>query len=515
MLIDLFNNGRFAELERRARVFAQQFPKSEFIQKALGTALLRQGKNALAVVELQKSIELKSDDAEAHHNLANALKHLGRLDEAAASYRRALEINPVFYQAHYDLGVTLNELGRPEDAAASYRSALALRPDFADAHNNLGTVLRDLGQLDDSAASCRQALALNPNFVSAYGNLGNTLRDLGLLDDAEASYRRALELAPDLARARYNLSMLLLSQGRYAEGWQQYECRWQTGLLDAQPQFAVPLWLGEVALENKSILLHAEQGFGDTLQFMRYATLLAERGATVYLEVQRSLKSLAASGKGVAGVFGVGESLPPFDYHCPLMSLPLACKTELATIPAASPYLSANADKVAYWRGKLGQKAGLRVGLAWAGGTRKHLAWMDPVRVADRQRSIRFDRVAPLLELAGIEFFSLQLQDEAARLANAHPRLVDYTTELGNFDDTAALMENLDLVVCVDTSVAHLAGALGKPVWLLNRNNSCWRWLTARTDTPWYPSMRIFRQSTMGEWADVIDRVKRELALMV
>jgi tetratricopeptide (TPR) repeat protein len=409
------------------------------------------------------------------------------------------------------LGLALKMQGK--DALQAMKRSTELLPNDAEAHNNLGNAQRDLGQVNDAVTSFRQALKIQPSYAEAHNNLGNALKDLGDFDAAVASFRQALRIKPGVADIHWNLSAPLLAKGDYLEGWQHFEYRWKTGAMPPR-EFGRPLWLGQADLRGKSILLHAEQGFGDTLQFVRYATPLAALGATVYLEVPAPLKSLMASCEGVSAVFAQGEALPPFDYHCPLMSLPCAFKTELSTIPAAIPYLKSTPGKIADWREKLGkkEKAVLRVGLTWAGDPRKHLAAAQGVRAIDGQRSIHFDQLLPLLDLPGIEFVSLQVGDDARRQANGNPRLIDFTADLRDFEDTAALVENLDMAICVDTSVAHLVGAVGKPVWLLNRYNTCWRWLMGRVDSPWYPSMRIFRQPTLGDWTSVIAEVKRALA---
>jgi tetratricopeptide (TPR) repeat protein len=545
-LVGLLNAGRYAELESGARILSGQYPNFGHLWKLLGLALRAQGKEA--VTALQNAVKLLPGDAEVNNTLGNAYKGLGRLDEAVASYRRTLEIKPDFAEAHCNLGAALQDLGRLDDAVASYERALQIKPDFAEAHSNLGSVLQGLGRLDDAienyrralaikpdyakahynlgvalksigrfddAVSCyRRALAIKPDYAMAHNNLGDALRDLGQFEEAVTCFQRALTIKPDFVEARWNLSISLLAQGHYAEGWQEFEYRWKGSAIPPRGLLQ-PLWLGDAELRGKAILLHAEQGFGDTLQFIRYAALVAARGATVYLEVPRPLKSLAASCAGVAAVFASGETLPPFDYQCPMMSLPLACKTELATIPAAVPYLTGSPAKIAYWEEKLGKKTALRVGLVWAGDPRKHLAAGHGVRAIDGQRSIHFDRLLPLLEIPGIEFISLQVGDDACRQADGNPRLIDFTDDLHDFEDTAALIANLDMAICVDTSVAHLVGAVGKPVWLLNRYNTCWRWLSGREDSPWYPSMRIFRQPSMGEWDGVIADVKRALVQVV
>ena len=360
----------------------------------------------------------------------------------------------------------------------------------------------------EAEASCRRALQLKPDFVKAHSNLAIALREQGRVADAEAGFKRALELDPAYAEAHVNYAFLLLQTGRFERGWQEYEYRWQAKNHEPLPAFGKPLWLGESDVRNKSILLWAEQGLGDSIQFVRYATLLAQRGATVHLLVPPPLKALLASCTGVASVLVPGEPLPPFDYHCPLLSLPLACKTELDTIPANIPYLAASAAAIAQWRDRLGEPQALRVGLVWAGSPRTNQPSAEAI---DRQRSIGFNRLQALLDIEGIEFYSLQVGEPARSQLNGHPKVRDFTGQLHDFSDTAALIANLDLVISVDTSVIHVAGALGKPVWLLNRYNTCWRWLSDRSDSPWYPSLRIFRQLTLGDWDGVIDDVRQAL----
>ncbi|HEX8958111.1 MAG TPA: sulfotransferase, partial [Burkholderiaceae bacterium] len=274
-----------------------------------------------------------------------------------------------------------------------------------------------------------------------------------------------------------------------------------------------------LSLAGKTILLYGEQGLGDILQFIRYARSIAQRGATVHVLVPQALQTLIASCPGVSAVFTSDRLLAPFDYHCALMSLPLLCGTELSSIPAETPYLSSSAEKQAWWRERIGQasraslhnglRTGLRVGLVWAGNPRKH---DSGAHAADRLRSLRFEQIAPLLDVEGVEFYSLQLGEEAVAQLNGDPRVIDLTADLHDFEDTAAFVSNLDLVISVDTSVVHLTGAIGKPVWILNRYNTCWRWLAEGMDSPWYPTARLFRQSDFGDWDGVVADAKRALS---
>jgi hypothetical protein len=300
--------------------------------------------------------------------------------------------------------------------------------------------------------------------------------------------------------------------GDFGRGWQKHEWRWETAQLkNAKRNFPQPLWLGSDAIKGKTILLRAEQGLGDTIQFCRYAPLVAERGGDVILEVQKPLQDLMNTLPGAIQVVSRGDPLPEFDLHCPLLSLPLAFATRLETIPLALPYLSARESKTRVWHERLGEHARPRIGVVWAGNPRKELPGANRI---DSQRSIAFDRLVPLFQLTGCDFYSLQKGDDAVQQLRASPlrhALIDWTDHLHDFSDTAALIENLDLVISVDTSVAHLAGALGKPFWLLNRYNTCWRWLADREDSPWYPTARLFRQDATREWHPVIARVAAAL----
>ncbi|MBV8635537.1 MAG: hypothetical protein JO002_13675 [Burkholderiaceae bacterium] len=328
--------------------------------------------------------------------------------------------------------------------------------------------------------------------------------------EAIAHCDAVLATKPDNAIAHFNKSVALLTLGDYRNGWREYEYRWQCSGSASKPVFPCTEWNGQQDLAGKSILLYAEQGLGDTLQFVRYVGPIARRGATVYVLVPEPLRTLVASCAGVVGVFTPDRLPTEFDYHCALMSLPFLCGTELSTIPATIPYLSCSAEKQGWWRDRLGPKIRLRVGLVWAGNPRKQ--YRDDAQAVDRMRSLHFKQLAPLLDVKGVEFFSLQLGDEAAAQLNGDTRVADFTADLHDFEDSAAFISNLDLVISVDTSVAHLAGAMGKPVWVLNRYNTCWRWLTERNDSPWYPSARLFRQPVLGDWASVIAEARSALA---
>ena len=345
------------------------------------------------------------------------------------------------------------------------------------------------------------------NIPEALNNLGNALKNLGELPEATGAYEQAIALKPDNPDYRTNRAMALLAAGRFDEGWQAFEWRWKTGQFTGAGQdSARPRWHGEAA-PGRVLLVRAEQGFGDTLQFCRYAPLAAARGLRVVLEVQPALARLMGPVAGVERVIAQGQGLPDFDFYCPMMSLPAVFNTRLETVPADVPYLSPDSESVKIWRGRLGDGAGksIKVGLAWAGSSRVH---SPDLIAADRRRSIAADALAGLMDTPGVRFYSLQ---KGGPPAPKEFGLVDMMDECNDFMDTAAIVANLDLVISVDTAVAHLAGALGRPVWLLNRFDSCWRWLRGRDDSPWYPRLRLFRQPSPGDWKSVISTVGNEL----
>jgi tetratricopeptide (TPR) repeat protein len=471
----------------------------------LGVIAYQTGRADLSIDMIARAIAIRATEASYHCNLGVALKQLGRIDDAVACYRRAIELRPDYPEAHSSLGNALGEQGWPEEAIACYRRAIEFRPDYPEAHYNLGITLREQGDVDAAVACYRNSIDLRPDYQEAHYNLANALRDQRHLDEAVASYRAAIRLAPDFPDAHHNLALALLARGDLAEGWAEYEWRWRTrDLISARRDFAQPLWHGEPA-EGRTLLLHAEQGSGDTLQFCRFAALAKARGARVIMEVQKPLVRLLRGLTDVDQVSARGEVLPAFDLHCPMLSLPLALGTTLATIPNAAPYIQADETQLAAWRMRMMEMSGhgLRVGVAWAGAA---------ANTADQRRSIAPERLAPLFEVSGVSFLSLQKDGPADP---AVVPLIDVMGEMDDFCDTAALIANLDLVISVDTAVAHLAAAMGKPVWLLDRFDACWRWLAGRRDSPWYPSLRIYRQPQPGDWDSVLGEVAHDLRNMI
>jgi len=493
--------GRLPEAETCYREALRLQPAVPVTLNNLGNALRDQSRAAEAETYYRAALGLDATYVEAHNNLGNVLQDLDRLEEAQDCLSTAIGLKPDFTQAHLDLGRLLRKLGRLEDAAASFRTALGLMPDLLEARHTLGNVMRELGRLEDAASCYREVLRVDPTMARAHYNLAMMLHELGRPEEAEISFREALRLEPDMAVAHGSLAGALLLTGQFDEGWREYEWRWRGGFesFNWDRGFSQPQWVGE-ALGDRVLLLHAEQGFGDSLQFCRYAPLAAARGRVI-LEVPRPLVRLMTSLPGVEQVIAIGDPLPNFDLHCPLMSLPGAFGTTLDTIPGRTPYLAAASSQIEAWRRRVEVLPGLRVGIFWAGNPRLSAAGPNSV---DRRRSIALSRFAPLADVAGVRFVSLQKGEAASQARPDGMVLHDWTDELDDFADTAALIETLDLVIGVDSAVLHLVGALGKPVWLLNRFDSCWRWLQHRTDSPWYPTLRQFRQPRPGDWDSVM-----------
>jgi Flp pilus assembly protein TadD len=430
----------------------------------------------------------------------------GQRDDNATAVEwieKAIAVTPNAAIYHNNLGAFSRRLGRMEEAMAAYRKAVELQPDYADARYNLGNVLRDTGQLAQSVAEYREAVRLRPGHAETHNNFGFALLDLGRVEDADAEYREAIRLKPDYADAHLNLAFALLVRGDFEHGLSEYEWRIRRPA-HGMPPLPQPQWDGG-SLDGKTILVRSEQGLGDGIQFVRYVTLLAARDATVILECLPELRRLFQGMSGVRQVVSRGEPPPPFDMHCPLASLPLMFGTRLESIPATIPYLQADPRWIEDQALRLAVPAGpLNVGLVWAG---------NPDHRNDRKRSLSLAQLAPLAEVKGVRFFSLQ-KGKPAEQVRTPPRgmdMVDAAGEWTDFADTAALIARLDLVITVDTAVAHLAGAIGRPAWVLLPFSPDWRWLLGREDSPWYPTLRLFRQGAPGEWEAVMTRVAKEL----
>ena len=475
----------------------------------LGTAYEALKRSDEAAQSYRRALQLNPKLADAHSNLGLILIDQGKTDEAEACFRQAVQLRPNYVEAYNNLGMTLHDQGKSAEAEACYRQALALKPDYAEALSNLGLALKNQGELEEAVACCRRAIEILPNFSQAYDNLGIALQNLRRLDEAMTAYNKALEINPDSAMAHWNRGLLRLLMGQFEQGWPEYEWRWQTrNPLAVQRSFSQPAWDGQPN-PDATILLHSEQGLGDTIQFVRYASLVKSRVGRVILECQPPLARLLANCPGVDQLIARGTELPAFDAYAPLLSVPRLLGTTIENIPADVPYLSAAADLVEQWRERIGQYGGFRVGISWQG---------TPTYSADRFRSIPLAQFAPLSEVAGVRLISLQKGVGAEQLAGIGDRfaVIDLTSELdeasGPFMDTAALMQSLDLVITSDTAVAHLAGALGVPVWVALPFVPDWRWLLDRDDSPWYPTMRLFRQTARGDWAGVFQAIQAALA---
>jgi Flp pilus assembly protein TadD len=440
-------------------------------------------------------------------NLGVALKETGRPKDAITAYERAIALGGGAV-VQSNLGLALAELDRMEAARAAHARAVAQAPDSAAVLINLGAFHVLARELDEAEAVFRKALALEPLAVDAHVKLGAVLFESGRPDEAAACLRHAVTLAPHHAEAHSYLAMALLAQGHLPEGFAEFE--WRRALLGfpSLPD-TIPEWRGGM-LTGRTILLYGEQGLGDVLQFVRYASIAAAVGAKVVLQAPRPLVRLLASVPGVTQVIAEGQPLPPVDCHLPLLSMPLVVGTRLETIPTNIPYLRPDPAEMAEWAERLRDIQGLKVGLVWSGNPRPE---DRAAHLVDRRRSLPLSAFAPLAAIPGVTFVSLQKGEPAAQTRTPPPgmALVDHTDAITDFAHTAALVANLDLVISVDTSVAHLAGALNKPVWILSRYDSCWRWLRNRPDSPWYPSARVFGQTTPGDWDSVMARLAEAL----
>ena len=570
-----YQRGQSAEALRLVAAALKVAPGSVDVLASYGVILDAIKRHEEALASFDRVLAMGRDDAGAHYNRGNALRGLGRHAEALASYDRALERAPGFADAHYNRGNTLMMLERHQEALASYEAALAAAPGRADILNNYGaalaklerldealarfdqalagdpdnsfilisragvlvklerpaealsiydkvlarnpdhaevltgrgTALSMLGRPDESMASLDRALRIEPKIATAHINRGNALVALTRMDEALASYAAALAVEPEHPDAHFNAAITRLCLGDFREGWKQYEYRWkQTKNLPQRPNFPQPMWRGEKELHGKTIFLPAEQGMGDAIQFSRYASLVATLGARVLLGARRPLATLMASVPGVSEVIADGETVPDFDLYCSLLSLPLMFGTEVTTIPANIPYLRPPQERIEQWRERLPQRARLRVGLCWAGNS----GYFN-----DRNRSIPLERFAAILSVSGLDFVSLQREVGEAQAAILRDRgVIQLGQEFKDFADTAAVVAMLDLVISVDTAVAHLAGALGKAVGVLIPFSPDFRWMLDRTDSPWYPTMRLFRQPAIGDWDTPLEQLRSELAAL-
>ena len=507
-----------------------------------GNVLRELHKLDLALASYKRALELRPDAAEAHYNQGVVLELLSQAHAALGSYDRAIRHNPQFLQAHFRRAEVLMVLKQPESAVEAYDRLIALEPDHAEAHLhragalmtlklpeaalpgfdrvvalrpgsaeahlNRGVALQELGRREEAMACYAHALTLRPDYAEAHSHWGAILTPLRRYEEALQHFEQAVAINPELVEAQCNRAFMQLMLGDYARGWRNHEWRWKNAerLMVHEREFDKPLWLGEEPIAGKRLLIHCDQGLGDALQFCRFAKSAADLGATVYLEVHPPLIGLLRGLEGVARVFAHGSALPEFDYHCPDMSMPLAVKTTLDTLPGAAGYLRADPAKVAAWREQLGERRRPRIGLVWSG---------NPRQYNDRHRSFR---LAQWLEHLPRDFDyicmqkEIRLEDRATLAAN--PWITLYEKGVNSFEESAALCECLDLVISVCTSIAHLSGALGQSTWVMLAFDAEFRWMHAREDTPWYRSTRLYRQQAIGDWDSVCARVGADLRKM-
>jgi tetratricopeptide (TPR) repeat protein len=487
--------------------------KPDYVEayNGLGLAYQRQGRLPEAVASFQRALHLRQRDVETHNNLGFALAEQDRLQEAEACLRAGLRLDADCVHTLNNLGIVLNRQHRPSEAVPLFRRALELQPDFPAALNNLGNALFELDVHDEEAiTNLQQALRLRPDYADAYHNLGHVLVKVGRLDDAVACYAEAIRLEPNLAPAHRSRASAWLLTGDFEHGWPEFEWRWGGTDGPVRPSFAQPLWDGS-ALEGRTILLYAEQGLGDYLQFIRYAPLVKAQGGTVVAQCYFKLLPVVATCPGIDRLLATGSALPEFECYAPIMSLPSILKTTLATVPANVPYLFAEPSRVKRWRDELHDLGGFKIGIVWQG---------NPKHTNDRRRSLPLAQFAPVAAIPGVRLVSLQVGAGADQLPAVGDRfpVVDLA---GSFDpttflDAAAALMSLDLVISVDSAIAHLAGAMAVPVWVALPYVPEFRWMLHREDSPWYPSMRLFRQSRPRDWREVFERiaaaVKEQLA---
>jgi tetratricopeptide (TPR) repeat protein len=498
-----FEGGQFDKAERLCAAILEYRGDDFDALHLLGYIRLQRGRLADAIHSLTRAVKANAASFDAASNLGLALNNAGRFDEALAQYRNALALSPRHPEILYNIGNAHLALDRINDALASYDEALAQNPSHVGALVNRGNTLLRFNRPVDALDSYDRALALMPSHPQILTNRGHALRRLDRPQEALENFEAALVKSPDFPEGHFEMALAHLTLGNFKQGLKAYEWRWKTGAFaDKRRAFRQPLWLGGASLSGRTILLHAEQGLGDTIQFIRYARLLAGRGARVIGEVQGELVSLLSQLDGIE-VIAKGRDLPPFDWHCPLMSLPLAFATELSTIPAGTPYLAAPEARLEHWRGRL--PAGRpRAGFVWSG---------SPKHKNDANRSIPLARLESLISNLPLACVSLQheMRDADREVLRRLPNLTDIGPEMADFTDTAAVISHLDVVVSVDTAVAHLAGSLGKPVIIILPHAADFRWLRERVDSPWYPTAKLLRQPAFGDWDSVISRLADEI----
>jgi len=477
-------------------------PDVPFLHFWLGLAFVQFNQFASALECFEKVTVLNPKHLQAFLQKGALYHQLDKMVKAEHCFRRALQLSPQSANVHCNIGVVLRAQNNPDKAEYHYREAIRLQPDYADAYGNFANTLRDLGHLDEAESICLKAIDLAPGQANYHANLGGILRDQGRFDEAEVAYRKALGLNPNHGDAHLTLGILALAKGDFSVGWSEYEWRWKAKELKAKPrEFSEPAWDGSDNC-GKRLLIWREQGFGDFLFALRFLPLLADRGFQVYLEAPIELVELVRDLPGVCQCITEGDAFSDFDVHCPVMSLPYRCHTVVDNIPNSVPFLCADPLLVKSWKKKISHKAPLKVGIVWTGNDRNK---------SNSQRSIPLPLLESIFAMPNVQFYSLQVGADEGVLKTRFPNVVPLGSQFDSFADTAAVIENLDVVITVCTSVAHLAGSLGKPTWVLLCFVPYWMWFYDRDDSPWYPSIRLFRQKKQDDWTPVIDDVKQAL----
>lgn len=497
--VALQNAGQLQQAEQLYRRVLGVDPNHPDALHLLGKIAIQVGAFEPARELIGRAIAAAPQVADYHASFADASGALGDAEAAMSGYQKALELRPDFVEARNNLGIVLAERGQTDQAIEHYRQAIALHPDLAHPWCNLSQALLQKGEKQASLEAAEKSISLDPNLADAHNNRGAAKLRLGRIEEAAQSFHHAIDLRAEFPLAHANLAMTQLLKGDFENGWAEYE--WRLRLTDSikfRPDFPVPRWQGE-DLDGKRILLHAEQGFGDVIHFARYVPMVAELGAIVYIGCHPQLKRLMNTLSGVVDCVTRDEPAPEIDFHCPLPSLGFMFKTNSETIPKDVPYLWPDPQWIDRFRDRVPGGTGLkRIGLAWKG---------RPTHADDRSRSMSVDQFVPIARVKNVWLTSLQ-KGEASKPSF---EMTDFTAELNDFADTSGLIKNLDLVICVDTAVAHLAGAMGKPVWVLLPFAPDWRWMLDRTNSQWYPTMRLFRQPQAGDWQTPIQQIVERL----
>jgi tetratricopeptide (TPR) repeat protein len=501
-----YQQGRLADAETICNAILAAEPEDFDALHLLGLLRHAQERNAEALRLVGAVLKRAPRSAEVLSNYGLILAALSRHEEALVCFEEALDHSAGYLNALRNRAASLKALARDEEALLAFAAIVATKDDDIDALNECGGLHMRLSRPDAAIACYDKALAIAPQVAELHINKGSALAASNRFDDALHSFAAAIAIAPGRAEAHYKASLIRLRVGDFRSGWRDYEWRWRCERTPIVRRVAAPLWLGERPIKGKTIFLLGEQGFGDTIQFIRYAPLVAALGATVLVDVPPQLREIAASVPGVSSVVCGAEPTPHVDYRCPLLTLPLSFQTEVATIPANVPYIRPPEERVAKWRERLPQNGRLRVGLCWAG---------SPEHLNDRNRSIAIERFAKVLSVPNLDFVSVQKEVNERQAAILHENnVVELGQDFQDFADTAAVLAQLDLLISVDTSVAHLAGAMGKPVALLLPWSPDWRWMHERTGTPWYPTMLFFRQATRGDWDGPFEQLYQELSAL-